>query len=593
MHLTGSGWERPAKKARTRDESALKSAKSLLVDIKKLEISKKSLSDPTVLHHLPFPFPHIVPEDRFPLDDHGRFSFMGRSVFPQLLGAIQTSIDKKKGLPINVYGTKGFGKSHVIAATVLLLLKEGKERVLFLPQARDMADKGPTEYLRRAALLTFADDDEIANKLLDCATVVDLTNELSAHSFILVSDQMNSLEEAVKMANAQKDETSAVIRKLGEKVLHIRGFSANNQTAQVFALTQRSHIDVTWFGGFDDAEFGAWVKHEQENKCLPPSAPTTRGTNGDLAAELKMVQDMTGAVPMYLNRFAAVWAEIDDDAYRMQHAIEQFLSEFAQDIEQQMEQFISNVVEGRNRYFKAADCFLRNDVLTIGGEAVDHRFFYKMSGSGRGAAVCGVARDLLCTFVRQEDDHKQCFLTEPWVNSCRGAVNVVVQGFIAEQIVISSVSSSSGIKLLFGDSDQSYFPTQDIVFTTPSAAVTKSVECVHYIPKPYNYQHVDSVIRSIDVSMKVCTIIALQPTLQTIASHKHSLKFFASLAFKAWESDLSDYTVDWHFVWIVRRREKDSKGRNYPKTSKASGGVPKFTQHCLSYEEVAASLDFL
>jgi hypothetical protein len=308
---------------------------------------------------------------------------------------------------------------------------------------------------------------------------------------------------------------------------------------------------------------------------------------------LKMVQDMTGAVPMYLNRFTDVWAEIGDGAYRMQRAIDQFSSTFAQDIEQQMEQFISDVVKGSSRYFKAADCFLRSDVLAIGGDAVDHRFFYKMRVTGCGAAVCGVARDLLCAFVRQDDDHKQCFLTEPWVNSCRDAGNEVVRGFIAEQIVISSVSSSSGIKLRVGGRDQSYVPTQDIVFTTPSAAVTKSVKCVHYIPKPYNYKYVDSVIRSIDVSTKACTIIALQPTLQTIARHKHSLNFFASMAFKAWESDLSDYTVDWHFVWIVRRKEKNSHVGNYPETSKASGGVPKFTQHCLSYLEVAASLDFL
>jgi hypothetical protein len=519
---------------------------------------------------------------------------MGRSVFPQLLDAIQRSIDDEETLPINVYGTKGFGKSHVIAATVLLLMKEGEHSVLFLPQARDMADKGPTEYLRRAALLTFADNADVASKLLDCATVDHLIEELQEHSFILVSDQMNSLEESVKIAEAQKNETSTVIRKLGEKVLHIRGFSANNETAQVFAHTQRSQIDLTWFGGFDDAEFAAWVEHEQQNERLLPFTQT-RDANDDLAAELEMVRDMTGAVPMYLNAFRTVWANIGDDAYRMQLAITQYSSKLAHYIEVQMDKFIRDLnASNRPAFFVAADCFLRNAVLTVDGDAFDNRFFYKMSQSNFGAAVCGVARDLLSIFVRQHQTQEQCFLTRPWVNSCRDAVNVVVKGFIAEQIVISSVSSCSGIMLRVGDDVQTYVPTQDIVFSTPSAAVTKSVECVHYIPKPYNYKYVDSVIRSIDVSNKLCTIIALQPTLQSIARHKHSLNFFASLAFQEWERDISsEYTIDWHFVWIVGKDEKGEHGVDYPKISKATQGVPKFTEHCLAFQEVAASLDFL
>ena len=32
--------------------------------------------------------------------------------------------------------------------------------------------------------------------------------------------------------------------------MYVRGFSANNQTAQVFAVTQRSQVDIKWFGGF-------------------------------------------------------------------------------------------------------------------------------------------------------------------------------------------------------------------------------------------------------------------------------------------------------------------------------------------------------
>lgn len=232
------------------DEDGLTKAKTLFKLIQELDITKESLSDPAKMHHLPFPFPHVVPEDRFSLDQENKFAYMGRSVLPKLCEEIERQTTQDKILPINVYGTKGYGKSHIIAATVLLMIKEKKQRVLFLPQARDMAAKGTTEYLRRAALLTFADDDNITSDLLDCATSDDLVRLLKAQLFILVSDQMNSLEEDLKLNAEDKSPVRSVIKSLGEKVLHIRGFSANNDTAKVFATTQRSEIDLPWFGGF-------------------------------------------------------------------------------------------------------------------------------------------------------------------------------------------------------------------------------------------------------------------------------------------------------------------------------------------------------
>jgi hypothetical protein len=226
--------------------------------------------------------------------------------------------------------------------------------------------------------------------------------------------------------------------------------------------------------------------------------------------------------------------------------------------------------------------------VSLGGTAIDHRFFY-ISQQDEGMAVCGVARDLLSVFVREHNDKKQSCMSEPWVNSCRNAVNVVVKGFIAEQIVISAVSAR-GITLL---NDQSYTTTADIIFTRPHQSVTKAVAGVHYIPKPYNYKYVDSVIRVIDSASKGITIIALQPTLQSIAQHKHSLKFFSSGAYKQWQTDLTGFSITWLFVWIVRDAEQKAQIKNYPKISKAADTVSAFTEHCLSFQQVAEALDFL
>jgi hypothetical protein len=177
---------------------------------------------------------------------------MGRSVLPELVTEIDSAMSRGKTLPINVYGTKGYGKSHIIAAVVVLMIKLGKPRVLFLPQVRDMADVGWTEYLRAALLLTFADEHDMSVAILDCSGVDAMIELVTSQSFILVADQLNSLEESSKISPDEKIVVRNILKRLGENRLQVRGFSANNQTAADFAVTQRSQIDIKWFGGFNE-----------------------------------------------------------------------------------------------------------------------------------------------------------------------------------------------------------------------------------------------------------------------------------------------------------------------------------------------------
>ena len=159
-------------------------AKSLRASIQNFNINQAALADPQKLHHVPFPFPYgTKPEDRFLLDDEGNFEFMGRVVLPQLVTAIETSITKKETLPINVYGTKGYGKSHIIAAVVVLLMKKKDGLpVLFLPQVRDMASLDAFKYLRAAALLTFATNDNVTREIQSCELLENLANVINAQT---------------------------------------------------------------------------------------------------------------------------------------------------------------------------------------------------------------------------------------------------------------------------------------------------------------------------------------------------------------------------------------------------------------------------
>ena len=196
-------------------------AKQLRDSIKEFNKDQTSLSDPKQLHHVPFPFPFgTKPKDRFLLDKNGNFEFMGRVVLPQLMNTIEKAIESKETLPINVYGTRGYGKSHIIAAVVVLLMKKkGGLPVLFLPQVRDMADSDPLPYLRAAALLTFASaaasDAQIMSDIEDSDSLSALTLVISKHQFILVADQLNSLEEDSRIADDKKKLVRNLLDTLG------------------------------------------------------------------------------------------------------------------------------------------------------------------------------------------------------------------------------------------------------------------------------------------------------------------------------------------------------------------------------------------
>ena len=225
-------------------------AKKLLADIKETTITGESLSDPTITQWIPFPFASSTrPGDRFVLKD-GSFLYMGRSQFKKLYREVTNP--SSDAMPrMNVYGGKGLGKSHLLAASVVLLIKQGK-RVMFLPQARDWAQQDPEDYLRTALYLGFADVPELLEEMEQIQGAEKLAAWASLQDFMLIVDQVNSLEEESRLDYGRKDEVMRLMRKMDAGGRHVvYGFSANNQTARIFADTQRSERDIVIRTGFD------------------------------------------------------------------------------------------------------------------------------------------------------------------------------------------------------------------------------------------------------------------------------------------------------------------------------------------------------
>jgi hypothetical protein len=205
---------------------------------------------------LPFPCTYgVVPEDRFVVD-HGVFACMGRADVERLVNEVNK---EDTFSAINVYGTIGYGKSHIIATAIIKLTTMGK-RVVFLPSARDLADH-KFEYVRHAVALAFVKDEHLCRDLLACGAMDDLQSLLRGQEYDLVVDQVNSLEEgsgAFKKSQEDVAEAKRFISSLrssadGRRII-VEGFSANNETAKAQQQKQRSERDLRFFGGLNDDE---------------------------------------------------------------------------------------------------------------------------------------------------------------------------------------------------------------------------------------------------------------------------------------------------------------------------------------------------
>ena len=91
-----------------------------------------------------------------------------------------------------VYGTKGYGKSHLLAALVCYLAAK-KERVLYIPDCKECV-KEPVSYFKSAMLYTWADDETMQKFFKNLKTMDEILDFLNNQKHIIVViDQMNAL----------------------------------------------------------------------------------------------------------------------------------------------------------------------------------------------------------------------------------------------------------------------------------------------------------------------------------------------------------------------------------------------------------------
>jgi hypothetical protein len=155
----------------------------------------KNLSDPSTFTDLPCPSPLSLPYQCFASKDINsitHFKYMGRSQFHELQKRIENENFLAGSETLYLCGTSGSGKSHLLAALVYHLVREGK-RVFYIPDCRSlitdpeqtMWDAFHFAYYNSPVLETIGHRDNVdVKRLIRCL----------ARDVYIIVDQVNALE---------------------------------------------------------------------------------------------------------------------------------------------------------------------------------------------------------------------------------------------------------------------------------------------------------------------------------------------------------------------------------------------------------------
>lgn len=229
-------------------------ASARLEKIRAAKITPEDLSTPSKdLIKLPFPGVSLFPMDRFEFGAGEIWQYMPREIFSELLEKVKVFM-KEKWTAFWLYGTIGFGKSHVLAALVCYLMQSGY-RVIYIPDCRACYES-PVPILRQAMILAWADLPSMVTAIESFDTLDEICGFLEGFSMsdqqpFFVADQMNALQ--VSSRNSQEtrqiEDLYGFIQKCAPFCKRIFSTSANNHTYLQLAPKQANILRVNAYGG--------------------------------------------------------------------------------------------------------------------------------------------------------------------------------------------------------------------------------------------------------------------------------------------------------------------------------------------------------
>jgi hypothetical protein len=176
---------------------------------------------------------------------------MGREKFADLRDEFEKIRRNSGWKTLYVYGTRGYGKSHLLAALVCVLAAR-EVKVVYIPDCREFIEN-PVLYMITAMLFAWADDMSKQQDIMALNTEEDINGFFrDQNDVVFVIDQLNALQtrkEDNKYTVKWKTHLSRWLGKLESSHKSILSSSANNHTFLNDVRKQSSQKMMDVYGG--------------------------------------------------------------------------------------------------------------------------------------------------------------------------------------------------------------------------------------------------------------------------------------------------------------------------------------------------------
>ncbi|EXX67380.1 uncharacterized protein OCT59_004648 [Rhizophagus irregularis] len=528
-----------SKRAKFADLNIISTAHKIMEGIMKLDENESTYSNPKNFLSLPYPYiGEKLPIDRFAIDNNRYFNFMGRKEFRNILETINKLRSGTGYMKLFVYGTVGYGKSHILSAIACFLFRTGR-RVVFLPDCRQLA-VDPVDYTKSALFLAYHDDDAKINEINSCENfenIVDFCKKLQfKEKLYFIVDQMNALDELDNTGVSLKIKQQ--INKMSNYHYYIMSFSANNKTILHYLMQkQTGELKIKLYGGFNEEEMEEWWKKY--------SLPAMNDQ------EKEQIKDITGKIPLFLNFLLEYSHENFEGAFAY---LKQKLKSI---IQKPMIEYSENLLGNKHtwdRHVGLMSSFITNTHPKLGyrDDDYDHRYFY-IKDDDICYYVCGLVRGSMVEYLFEKRE-MEIFTDIKWI-SCMADFknNPSVKGSFVEKACIASIFRNGLManRVNFKPGGMEFFYNEKkIKFSS------NEEKCMFYLPCCWNQEAIDGLL-----ILQTKDKLYVAPVQITLNKDNHSdseRKFFSSI-WPNLKPNLSNFEdkLEIMFIWITHRSETD------------------------------------
>jgi hypothetical protein len=215
------------------------------------------LSDPTFECTLPFPFVGREAPVRFKVVEEN-WQYVGRTKFKELLQELKKVQASGTYSTVWLYGTQGYGKSHLLAALVCYLAAQD-ERVVYISDCRSLLEN-PVQYFRATMLFAWADDVATQKIIMTLNTLEEIQKFFekffeSGEKILFVIDQMNALKIDGPREKKKREDLSDWIKLFTFGHKKVYSSSANNTDYHKGAQNQNQNEMLPVYGGFTEVSY--------------------------------------------------------------------------------------------------------------------------------------------------------------------------------------------------------------------------------------------------------------------------------------------------------------------------------------------------